>query len=545
MMFERILERIRRLADSIMTTKQLVVMLLFVSYIWDLTRKEYIDSRAKELECYRQKQAYPNHKGARDDHEYRYAGDFECPIGPMPRFFRIYRIFSTTFVIYTVIKYAILCTIYYEWLEIDKRYGCYLPGRLGLFVDEGFIYQLPWLTLIIFLYHLLWRILCHFYDPFEVECLYFLRYDRDEILDKQYGIIELNDPKLTPPDLAYKKYLCNKIFYHRLADGQGHVRYVIKRYRTVEHFERMEYYSAFWRLVIYWTCFNNAIVLIAGSYTCTRHDYFDLSYPTCRSLWDREGESNFEWSFSHKFRISYLLFDLLECLMFVVDTTLGITLPATVALILTHDLSLRFIGLRERLHKLNDRFKSSNLFDCNAWSEICLSTLTRPALKYLEDQQAESDSIFDETISAFEQTRSVDDYMRRYSTYTVFVWLVLTASYQAAYMLNLVPKSTLVTIFNAFVMVSFYSVLVVIYIIFSIPHRQARLLYNKLCIAMAVCPTLPKMKMSWLWLLEYYNNTTKNSLHIIGKSYALSNMNTLRCVSWFVTCTVIVFSLLK
>lgn len=551
-MFRRLSNIGPRFANPILTTRQMVILNLYASYIWSPTQREYIDSRRRDYEKHYKTIRYGSDDGKTlDDHSVDSELNnllnrrFDCPIPQMPKFLRIYRVFSTAFVIYSSIKYALLCSIYYGWLGIDNSYACYLPGRLALFTDPAFVFQLPWLGLIVFLFHLIYRSMWYRVDRLKVDGLLFLLYGRDRILDKQYEVIELNDQNMTSPESAYRKYLCNRIFYRRILGPQGRVVYKMKHHRTIEHRKQMENLMVILRLLFYTFGFGGAIITLIAFYTYLRHDYFDLSYPSCRIFSNSVDNEDFEWSFGDKFRLCYLFFDLLEGTIFSVDTLLAIALPLGNMMVLSHDLRLRFDALRGRLHDLNKRFRIPHYLNSDWAIKLNTTTITHPDLKFLESVQEESERILFETLSTFRQVGCVDEYVRRLSTFVLLIWLVLNSSYQASLLVDLYPKGELVKYFNAGIMAFVYIGLTFSYIMFSRPYHRAQLLYRELCVAMAICPPVQEMKIAWRWLLEYYNDVTKYSLHLIGKSYALSNLNALRCASWFATCTVVLFSMLR
>lgn len=584
-MFEWVKKYGLRLADSTITNKQTVLIVLFVSYIWDLVRREYVDSRKKEYEeYYRQMNERPeihsrdrgyqsfscergaqyrlpvhnqtvrhysltdqkvlNNESIKRELNNLLDREFDCPIPPMSKFLKRYRTFSTAFAIYAAIKYTILCAVYYRWIDVDKSYACYLPGRLSILPDEGVVYELPWMGAAIFMSHLIWRAMWRFSHPIEVDALLFLCYDKDAVLDKQYQVLELNDPSISSTDDAYRKYLCNRLFYQRRIDARGRTVYTMKENRTVEHYEQLDRLMVGLRLYYPYFLYPGYLLLAILSF-CTyfRHDYFDMSYPSCRSFSSSVDDENFEWSFSDKFRLFYLFFDLLDGFIFILDTTLGLTIPFGVNTITTHDLCLRFDALRKRIRRLNEKFRSSSIVR-ELSMEMGTATVTHSTMKYIECLQEKSDLIFNETIGTFEQVKRVDDYIRKSSSFTFYSWFIANSSYQASSILNLIPKGGVVSLVNMIMTIITYQGVFATFIISARPHHRARLLYNELSTAMALCPTIPKTKIAWRWLLEYYKDHTKYSLHLIG-NYALSNLNILRSASWIVTCVVVLFSLLK
>lgn len=192
-----------RVANTIITTKQSILLMLYVSYIWDMIRKRYIHTRRidheEKYKQFSEGSRYPpqlieNQSLFDDDrsadyslhhsqtigrhskakrtiadyqselHEQESDHEFDCAIPPKPKILKIYQIFSTIFMVYASIRYTLLFTIYYGWFYIDKSYACYLPGRVALLADEGIIYELYWIVTVIMIYHLIWRAMWHCSD---------------------------------------------------------------------------------------------------------------------------------------------------------------------------------------------------------------------------------------------------------------------------------------------------------------------------------------------------------------------------------------------
>lgn len=577
-----------RVANSIHTMKQSIYMMLCINHIWNAARRGYIKSRKEDYIKYYSKsrsvqtqsllanesfKSFSLDRTAKDTlldlsktirHSSlindrplgrrsvkteldRLLGDeFECPIPQFPRAMKIYRYFAAALFSYGTLKYAFLCTIYYGWIDIDKKYGCYLPGRVAFVPDASLARELPWVVLMFDIYHLVFWGMWYLLDGIEIDCLLFLCYDRDTVLDKQYQVIELNDPVITPPDVAYRKYLCNKMFYRRRTDNRGQVVYSIRHYRTVSHYEKMQKLNVKLRLFLIYVFYAGAFVLIIGAtYTYFRHDYFDLSYPSCRQFSSTADNDDFEWSFSDKFRLWYLFADLLEGTVFIVDTAMTMSLATAAGILLTEDLHSRFTGLQIRTSKLNEQFRLA-LSNSDLAAAMSTPTVSHSAMKFIEDLHKESYWIFEETISTFEQIIHVDEYVRRYCAYVIWAWLLLYASYQASSILNLLPEGGVVTYFNTIAMAGVSLLIGTAFIFYARPYHRARQLYKELCIAMALCPTIPKSKIAWRWLLEFYKDHNVYSLHLMGKSsFPVTNLNILRCASWFVTCTVVLLSLLR
>lgn len=536
-----------RMADQLISLKHSVMMMLYVAYIWDLSRERYINTCRRD---YEEHQAQSQQAGRNDNIERTNAShhndqpaheNFGCPYPPMPRILVLYRIFSTFLVIYASVKYAVLCIIYYKWLDIDDTYACYLPGRLAFTTDRGVIYELPWIGAGTYLSHLIYRVMWHFSGPVEVDALAFLCYDKDTVLQKQYNVIALNDRTLTAPGVAYRTYLYNKVFYDRRIDNRGRIVYFMREHRKVDQYERLERAMAYIRLLyLYVIILGTLFIPIISIVTCFSHEHFDTSYRSCSRLANGARNQTYAWSFSDRFRLSYLFFDLIECVSFIADTGLGLTIPFGAGIILSYDLSLRFDALRRRVCNLNAKFRYWH----HDWDHN-MELMSHLSTTCLEHMQQESDVIFNETISTFAQVGQVDEFIWKLSTYVIYCWLVFNSSYQATKKLDLLPKDGIVTYINTATLIGSYSGIMAFYLVIARPYHEARRLYNELCTAMALCPNIPKAKIAWRWLLEYYRDNGKHTLHLIGKSYKLNNLNILRCASWSITCTVVIFSLLR
>lgn len=581
------------IGHHILTTRQQSFLILYASYIWDTVRTEYIESRRKKYSEYFSKiligrrvdkpsnetlpkedylfstPQYENNDlskrairqqvplgrrgiaqsyGRVDDEAEQDTYDFECPLPAMPIWLRRYQIFSTVFVIMSIVKYSIVCSVHYRWVEVDPKLICYLPGRLNFLVE--FHYEFPLLVLTTEICHIVFRAIWYLNsEPFELDCLLFLCYDKDTILEKQFKLLELNDPKLAP-NIAYKEYLCNKIFYERQQCSRGRTIYVLKNHRTVEHYDKMKTFAdaiRFSYVAIY--SFIYLPMFLLGFYTITTNEYFVRVYKSCSFLSDSYGVKDFAWTYGDWYRVVGLVSDGIDEVLLSIDSSIGLAVPFSGAIIVTQELNIRIDSLGDRMSKLNDKFRALQLI-CGLDEidpETGASTRTPMKVKLIEEIEEESRSIFNETISAFKDICIVDKYMRKFSLFCIFVWFILQLTYQlmALSKRNSITAEAANSMFVYFEC-CFIAIFAFSFLIMSRPHSKATVLYEKFCTAMALCPNIPIAKISWLWLLEYYHgNSARYTLHLIGKTYALSNYNFLRLMSWFVTCIMIMVSLWK
>lgn len=575
------------LSRSVWTARRRIQILTYYSFIWDALRRGYIESRREEFKRFYSSELVTIRKSRRHakpdidtlalsrmaslrGREYvqrmrpyhsidrfgidieqsndfkhcnyiREGEEFACPLPEMPKFARNYQLLSTVYAIVAIIKYGFLSSITYGWLDVDPVYTCYLPGRLGLPVEIP--NSMPWIGFLVFGFHLLWRLTWYFGTKrLDCDCLLFLYYDKETLLDKQFELARLNDPNLAP-EVAYKLYLCNKILVEQQIDADGRVSYAMKKHRTIEHYETLtnvtvrkqfrsySYMATMWLPILIW-----------GAYTLTTHEYFDKSYPSCRSFSSRyTNNDDFTWSFEDKFRLIYLLYDGLENAMFALETMSGLMFPWSTGTILTEDLHMRLQRLCDKVTQLNTKLRTIVLKGHRAGHEMGVPL----KMRFIEDIEGQSELIFKETVDTFKQVQEVDGYVSLLSQYTLFCCFSVELSFQVIILsrMNVIKESPLMYYFM-YSQIASLSLLYYCFLVTIRPYNQTQILYKRLCSAMALYPIIPKTKISWLWLLEYYHkSSTRCTLHLIGKALELSNLNFLRCMSWFGTCILIIISL--
>lgn len=218
---------------------------------------------------------------------------------------------------------------------------CYLPGRV-YFLHE-FDYELPLIVLVLLICHIVFRCLWYLLsDSFELECMLFLGYDREAILKKQFKLYELNDPKL-PTEIAYKKYLCNETFYAQQASSRGRKVYFMKNHRTVEYFDRLKVVADALRITYFFIYTLTYLpMLTIGIYTLFSHESFEKNYKTCAPFSNSFNGKDFAWSFKDRYRLIRLILDGVDEVIIWTDTSLGLAVPFSGAIILTQDLNIRF-----------------------------------------------------------------------------------------------------------------------------------------------------------------------------------------------------------
>lgn len=584
-MFEPINSIALRLANSLISTRRETIFTLYINYIWDSVRNEYIEARKKDYKEYILNRSMHRDTGKSlevDVHSSligqnvsdRYqpslsegdnsvtkckvaegignselneltAREFGCPIPPMPKCIRIYQILSTVFIIYSFIRYLVISSIHYEWLKVDKKYLCYIPGRPALMVDKGTTYELPCFGLLVAILHVIWRSMWYLdANRLDLDCFLFLCYDRDTILNKQLEILKLNNPNL-PPEEAYRKYICNTVFYERRIDADGSVVYLLKQHRTINHYDELAKLILKFRLL--YVIFILLLVIpsvASGWYAQFSHEQFDHNYPECRSFSSSYKDNDFKWSFNDNFRYYYLFFDLYDNTMPVIETAFALIHPFGAALILCHDVKLRFYSLRRRVSKLNDRLR--RLFNGN------INYITSPStVEHRDDQikdlEERSISIFYETRSIFDHIQSVDEFVKRFASITVLGWLIVNSAFHTLAITRKFRKSGIALAYFIYAEVHTHALIASVFMALAQPYNQSQDLYTELCSAMSLSTVVvPKTKNLWPLLLDYYHPcSTRFSLHLLGTSYVLSNLNILRCLSWLFTLTVIVVNMLQ
>lgn len=553
-----------------MRTKVLIT--IYACYTWRAIRNGYIESCRKEYpmtstrlgsrQCghdsadrppkvrdeLRTRQLSPEHKRPDEQRQQELDEsladtDFDCPLPQMPKLVRLYQVFSTIFVTYSTIKYALLSIVHYQWLRIDPIYACYLPGRIGIFV--GLVHDVPWFGLLVFGCHVVWRYIWSYRcETLQLDCLLFLLYDKHTIIDKQLRLPELNDPYL-PPEAANRIYVNNRIFYsRRIVDGQAS--YQMRQHRTLMQYERLEKLDVLSQLMIASVCVLCVTAYTLATYAQFDNDLFDANYQPCRSFSDSyKGSGTFAWSFNDRFRLIYHVFDMLDNLVFIIDAFLALIYPFCAALIICNDITLRFDILCKRMANLSARFSLANyLFQTTGAPDV--PHVAPDLLKQDAALAEDTHETYNEVIDTFEQIEQVDEFIRRLTSFTICVWFSLTMSIQLASLGGLHSAKLIIIMVYIAAELYLHVLLSCLLMLITRPHHRSRTLYGHLCTAMALCPVRGDAVVSWPWLLEYYHErSSRHSLHLVGRYHTLCSLNVLRCMSWFISGTLFMLHLIK
>lgn len=564
-MFASIRALIYRLSRSLMTTRQQLLIIFYFSYIWDAVRKEYIESRKRYYDSYCNKywtlgdkksaqyessverdnvffaekdnqddytltnsdQDKSDHK-AEADHE-----TFQCPLIEMPFSLRVYQLVSTSYMVYSMIKYALVSLIQYGWLGVDKSYACYLPGRIGIVQDIS--YEAPWWGFVIFGLHVVWRSLWYLAkDRLDLDCLLFLCHDESTVLDKQVAIVDMDDGR-SPAPIAVKKYLCNNLFYEQYPGARGRIEYSMKQHRTVEQYCLLERLSINFRILyvivismLFLPMFIYGVVFRFSSESLAQN------YPLCVS--SDAGE------FKVKLGFTYPIFDLLDNIVLIIESPPAFIVPYSGFILITQDLTFRFDALCRRVTILNEVLRSIPTDE----HKESLSMGPPLTIRFFEDLEEQCSRILFETKSTFEQVRHVDQYLRRNISFCVLGCYIVTSTILALLIFRRhVISGELVALYTYLMIYTQIFWLGAIFFMVR-PMNRSQALYGKLCSAMALCSDIETIKVTWCWLLEFYHKDAKrNTLHIFGETYALSSLNVLRCMSWIIICTVALQTLIR
>lgn len=561
---------------SLFTLKTKILVTLYASYIWDAVRDDYVESCRKEYLKYYDKLAAMQRKRSRsgsryyrappsqdlNDDDYRCSledddlassqinhGEFNCPLPAMPRLVRVYQIFSSAFVVYSTIKYAIISVIHYRWLNIDPVYACYLPGRLCF--TPGIAHDVPWFGFMIFGYHVIWRYMWMFSsDRLRLNSFLFLLCSQDTVAEIESKLCGRDSLQPILPEATSSTYFRKRLFYEQQrtrpnSNWYGRNVYVMKANRTVEHYEKLKKDNLKFLLTFALNILPVVTWCYFGFTSQFDHDYFKLNYPSCESFSHSDGSrsATFQWSFEDRFRLSYLLFDLLDNCMMLFDTTIAMIFPFVAALILCDDLAIRLDILNKRMSGFNNSLRLLS------FSNDDDNRVTSTVLRALEHNQVakEAELLFNETMSTFEQATDVDKFMGRFNSFLIYVWFSLTMSMQILLFTRLHLLNRNIIIFYILCEIYLHVGMSTTLFLMTRPHQRSRVLYTRICSAMALCPYNPRTRMiSWPWLLEYYHSrSSRYSLHLVAGYHTLSRLNILRCLSWFISCTLVMIHLIK
>lgn len=554
------------LVRSLMTTKQQILMILYFGYIWDTVRREEVESRKRCYYSYckehqvlsgsmlwsneseddstikkRSGRKLSNRAESKADRQIVSSEEYDWldgSIPEMPKIARRYQLFSTAYHFFNTIKYGLISSISYGLLSIDKSYACYLPGRVFLTVNTA--YEAPWWGFMLSGSHVIWRAVWHLGEKrMKLDCLLFLTYDRATVIDKQFAISSMNDRTLPAPVIA-KMYLHNKVFYERHSDREGRATFSVKQNRRLKHFDRLERLLMKFRIL--YLILVTLFCMIPASYGMAllgSSEFVKQYYPSC-TVSDGFSGKMLRQTLVDNYRYLYSIFDMLDMVVVTIDNAFAVIIPYSGAILMTQDLVIRFDSLCKRLSTLNETIR---LLLMSEEYSLIRSPL---ANRFLSDYREESKSIFHETLSLFEQVRSVDIYMRRFISFIFFAcyWITLTIIVTLIFRRQSMSDDMFVIYTYCLVHTQFGLMLTTYRL--AQPQNRSLVLYRQLCSAMALCPNIATDKVSWFWLLEYYNkNSKRTTLHIFSESYVLSNFNVLRCMSWAVTCSVILLNSIK
>lgn len=456
---------------------------------------------------------------------------------------RCYQIFSTAYAVYAVIRLTVVLIIKNQWLDMDPVYACYIPGRLGLVVCISDHFAL--FGLIIYIGHLAYRSTWYLIaDRLDLDCFIFLCHDEGTIIEKQFAVAQLNDCNLAP-EVALERYVSDKLFYQRQVDTRGRSSYAMKQHRTIKRYRLLKNLLIKYRFL--YLILNGTLVApayIYRSYFQFSHELFDYNYHACRSFSSRRDAEDFSWSFGDTFRLVYLFFDLLDNLMFFLDGSIAVTIPYNGTILVTNDLTYRFDALSRRMSNLNDVLRSNDCVDLS-YESLGGSSPTVNCIRFLESIE-EANCIYHEIMSIFDHMGRVDEYIRRLAMIVFAIWFSSTIAIATMSMVSNSSVDGSIIVFYTYIQINSHVLFMCAFCYMSHLHNRTRVLYKEICSAMALSPDIRKTKWRWRWLLEYYHrSSTRHTLHLVGKSYALSNLNVLRCMSWFATCSMLIVNLIK
>lgn len=462
---------------------------------------------------------------------------FPCPLPAMPRYARWYQIVSTIINAYVALKYLFISLVQYGWIFIDPAYLCYLPGRLTYV--RGLAYEFPRFIFLFAALQLVFRGLWYFKaNRLDLDCFQFLCFDESTIIEKQNRLADLNSPRLAPI-VSYRKYLSDKLFYQRYRTIDQKIRYKMRPNRTVEHWRKLRTVANAVPIVTYCN-FTLVItpIMIIRFYNFLSHDLFSQCYPHCEFMSNRPINGTFRWSFEDPYRRVALIFDALELILFFPDVTFAIIVPACGMVLLTYDLILHFDIVINNLSTLVDKMTVIRDIRLEPGPDV----IDLPRL--IDTIKVEANKAYVDVIHVFEHVCKIDQFISILAPFCIFVWFLLNLTYQTV---SILRKQTLIS--NSTIQYMQLVGVIVLTISFSVlvrPHNRTQKLYRKLCNAVAIDLDHQIGRNFCFRLLGFYNrNQSRFTLHILGKSYALSRINYFRSMSWFVTCTVLLLNLMQ
>lgn len=462
---------------------------------------------------------------------------------PMPEIVglpKIYHTLSTIFLFYASFKYLFISMVQYDWVSLNPVYLCYLPGRLTYI--KGLTYEIPLMMFLIVMLHIIHRAMWNLGKErkLDLSCFVFLCFDQTELQRKLERVDDLNQPNLSQKR-THEIYLKNRIFYQRYRTADHVSKYKIRTNRTMKHRKKLEAMLNFIPFVYY----GNLLIVILPVMilTCinfTSSEVFDQSYFACRPFANRLIDDGFEWSFFDPYRQLAAMFDISEFLFFFPELSFALVLPFCASLLLTHDLSLYSDSVLEELTQMKAKLELfHDLINHSKQLEKDIEKIKRLEMDIKDSRGV----IYGDLMGLFEEVCKSDDFIRFFAPFCIFTWFVLNIAYQ---ILSLFKHKML--LMHAFVQVM--QAMGIVLMTFSFvglarPYKKSMKLYTLLC-SVAAMDTNRDTRTIWPRLLDFYHKRRpRYTLHIIGKTYALSALNYLRSMSWFFTCTILLMNLVS
>lgn len=506
----------------------------------------------------------------------------ECPLEAKPLLIRIYELISHLLVGFSFIKYLVLNLLHEELFGLQKIFSCYIPGRTAVLPFFS-----PSFPLIVLFYHVIYRIYLRLVrKSFHIDCFLFVLYDRHRVesIEERYNetllrlrrlqeatklpsVRKSSEETLVSKDL-YKLYANNRMFFTCCRQMDGRFTYRLRSNRTLKHWLKLRKFYHNYTLA----CAINfgiwavplAILILT---TVLSETNINILYGHCNGLSDNLNPN--KWAWTDWRRLIWFSFDIIDNAWLLFDTANALVWPFSSMVLCAQDMTYSVDHLLEAAASITKRLEDwlsrgkrrhhdqNQLSNSQAATGADEQRATRALVGGRQIYWLTSNNSREQQFSSIEegilmlqneindtlqQMSLIDEYVSRQSIFCIFCFIVTNMYYQIMSLREkriLVPSAVI-----QFMQVTAFTAISLSFGYMSRTHAKAIRLHNQICYIVALDPN-HKMKLSWLWVLEYFQQDQSRYSFHLGPFAELSLSNYLKSISWLITGALVTISLFK
>jgi hypothetical protein len=462
-----------------------------------------------------------------------------CPLGEMPKALRRYQYVSHFLVVVEFIKYSFLYSFDNEFFGTKRSYSCYIPGRVAIL--PNFSPTFGWLVLF---YHVIYRFyLCIIRKSFYLDCFIFLLYDKQAIESIQTNLYEKLMKNSNSPE-AFKIYAMNRLFFIKvvLRDESEKVIYRVKTNRSLEHWLKLKQF--FNRFMLF--CLANIALwgiplTIAILLTVLSDKNFRIIYGPCDQMIDAQKNN---WSLLNIHQLIWFVCDMIDTGWLLFDTTNALVWPFSSMILCAQDISYTIDELNDTLHDVTRRLKYAlENIAVRYWPQQVKYDNGKQISNLLKSIEVDIQVLQSEITRMILQIKQVDEFMSKISAFCIFVW-ILSNLWVHFIALNR-NKLVMIDAVIQFMQFTAFFALTLSFAYIAQVNTKTRRMYIRICNLVALDPNHKTTKLSWLWVLEYFNKDKPSYSFRMGPFAELTLANYLKACSWLITGAMVTINLFK